>query len=380
MVITATRGLSTLGDYRDGRVYAAADGGRGGGKQMHGARGEALTLRVPVGSIIRDATAPEGADSLADLTLDGMSVVIARGGRGGSGNKRFATAIRKAPRFAQHGAPGEQLRLVIELKLLADVGLVGLPNAGKSTLLRAWSKAMPKVAAYPFTTLEPELGVVEVGYDRFVAADMPGLIEGASAGVGLGHEFLRHIERTQVLVHVLDMTHEDPLADYALINAELAAFGHGLSEKPQLLALNKVDEPEAAERIEALRPALDRLGATYMVISAQQRIGTRELALRAWQLVQAARAHEVTSAPLPVLRPEPQRARVEAERDAKGVAVVHGRTAEWLASTFDVEDYEARHELTDRLKRLGVGRALARVGVKAGERVRIGAVELDWEP
>jgi GTP-binding protein len=380
VIILATRGLSTLGDYRDGKVYQAADGGRGGGKQMHGARGEALTLRVPVGSIIRDATAPEGADSLADLTLDGMSVVIARGGRGGSGNKRFATATRKTPRFAQHGAPGEQLRLIIELKLLADVGLVGLPNAGKSTLLRAWSRAMPKVAAYPFTTLEPELGVVDVGYDRFVAADMPGLIEGASAGVGLGHEFLRHIERTQVLVHVLDMTSNDPLADYALINAELKAFGHGLAEKPQLLALNKVDDPDAQARIELLEPELERLGVPWMVISAQHRTGTRELALRAWQLVQEARAHEAATAPLPVLRPEPARARVEAERDAKGVAVVRGRTAEWLALTFDVDDYEARHELTDRLKRLGVGRALARIGVHAGEQVRIGEVALDWEP
>ena len=308
-----------------------------------------------------------------------MSVVIARGGRGGSGNKRFATATRKTPRFAQKGAPGEQLRLVVELKLLADVGLVGLPNAGKSTLLRAWSKAMPKVAAYPFTTLEPELGVVEVGYDRFVAADMPGLIEGASAGVGLGHEFLRHIERTQVLVHVLDMTREAPLADRALIDAELEAFGHGLSAKPQLLALNKVDDPEAAARIEVLRPLLESLGVPWLVISAQQRIGTRELALRAWQLVQEARAHEVITAPLPVLRPEPQRARVEAERDAAGVAVVHGRTAEWLAATFDVDDYEARQELTDRLKRLGVGRALARIGVKSGEQVRIGPIAIEWE-
>ena len=215
----------------------------------------------------------EGDEPLADLAVDGARVVIARGGRGGWGNKRFATPTRKTPRFAQHGTPGMRLRLRVELKLLADVGLVGLPNAGKSTLLRAWSAAQPKVAPYPFTTLEPELGVVSVGYETFVAADMPGLIEGASAGVGLGHEFLRHIERTRVLVHVLDMTREEPLADYALINDELRAFGHGLADKPQVLALNKIDDPDAAARVELLASELAALETPWMAISAAGQIG-----------------------------------------------------------------------------------------------------------
>jgi GTP-binding protein len=376
VVFVADRNLSTLGDFRDGLLYAAESGGKGGGNQRHGARGAGLMLRVPVGTIIRE----EGEETvLADLAVDGMSALIARGGRGGNGNKRFATPTRKTPRFAQRGTEGVRLKVVVELKLLADVGLVGLPNAGKSTLLRAWSAAMPKVAAYPFTTLEPELGVVSVGYDRFVAADMPGLIEGASAGVGLGHEFLRHIERTRVLVHVLDMTREEPLADLALINAELAAFGHGLAQKPQLLALNKVDEADAEIRLEELEPELARLGVPWMAISAQQRTGTRELALRAWQLLQEQREHELREAPAPVLRPEPRRARVEAVRDAQGVAVVRGQTAEWLARTFDVSDYEARRELLDRLKRLGVARALQRIGVQSGERVLVGETELEWE-
>jgi GTPase len=376
VTFVADRNLSTLGDYRDGLLYAAEPGGKGGGNQRHGARGAGLTLRVPVGTIIREV----GNEAvLADLAVDGMSALIARGGRGGNGNKRFATPTRKTPRFAQRGTEGLNLKVVVELKLLADVGLVGLPNAGKSTLLRAWSAAMPKVAAYPFTTLEPELGVVSVGYDRFVAADMPGLIEGASAGVGLGHEFLRHIERTRVLVHVLDMTREEPLADLALINAELAAFGHGLAEKPQLLALNKLDQADAEIRLEELQPELARLDVTWMAISAQQRTGTRELALRAWQLLQEEREHEIREAPAPVLRPEPRRARVEAARDEQGVAVVRGQTAEWLARTFDVDDYEARRELLDRLKRLGVARALQRIGVQSGERVRVGETELEWE-
>lgn len=274
-----------------------------------------------------------------------------------------------------------QMRLILDLKLLADVGLVGLPNAGKSTMLTAWSAARPKIADYPFTTLEPELGVVSVGYDRFVAADMPGLIEGASAGVGLGHEFLQHIERTRVLVHVLDMTSETPLEDFALINAELAAFGRGLAEKPQILALNKVDDAMAEIQIEEMRPQIEALGVPWFVTSAATRRGTDELARAAFAVLQEERTREAAEAELvvPVLHPEPQRRRVEAERDATGHAVVHGQTAEWLAVTFDTDDFDSRHELLDRLKRLGVGRALQRVKVQPGERVRIGTVEVEWE-
>jgi GTP-binding protein len=377
VTFVADRNLSTLGEYRDGQLHAAEPGGAGGPNQRHGARGKGLVLRVPVGTVIRGAE--EDGEPLADLDADGMAVVIARGGRGGNGNKRFATATRKTPRFAQRGSAGARLTVVVELKLLADVGLIGLPNAGKSTLLSAWSAATPKVAAYPFTTLEPELGVVSVGYDRFVAADMPGLIEGASEGIGLGHEFLRHIERTRVLVHVLDMTREDPLADRALINAELAAFGHGLADKPQLLALNKVDEADAEIRLEELQPAVEALHVPWMAISAIQRIGTEQLAWRTWQLLQEERARETRETPAPVLRPDPRRPRVEVERAEDGVAVVRGATAEWLASTFDVDDYEARRELLDRLKRLGVARALQRIGVEPGERVRVGETELEWE-
>lgn len=378
MIITASRRVSTLGDYRDDLHYHAGDGSKGGPKLQHGARGSMLTLVVPVGTLIHEA-GHEDEPPIADLNVDGATVVIARGGRGGWGNKRFATPTRKTPRFAQYGAPGVSLELVLELKLLADVGLVGLPNAGKSTLLRAWSAATPKVAPYPFTTLEPELGVVSVGYERFVAADMPGLIEGASEGIGLGHEFLRHIERTRVLVHVLDMTSEHPLDDFHLINAELEAFGHGLAEKPQLLALNKLDDAVAEIQVEELMPQIEALGIQWFAISAATRTGTDALAKATLQVLQDARAREVEEEPVPVLHPEPRRRRVDAERASDGVAVVTGQTAEWLAQTFDTNDYDARRELIDRLKRLGVGRALQRVKVQPGERVRIGITEMEWE-
>jgi len=383
VIFVADRSHSTLRDYHDRRPREAEDGVPGGPNRRRGASGAPLRLRVPVGCVIweLDSGGEPLEESLADLTHDGMAVVIARGGRGGMGNKRFATATRQAPHFAQRGMDGERKSLRLELKLLADVGLVGLPNAGKSTLLRAWSAATPKVADYPFTTLEPELGVVSVGYDTFVAADMPGLIEGASQGAGLGLEFLRHIERTRVLVHVLDMTRDDPLADLALVNEELAAFGHGLAEKPQILALNKIDHPDARAHIELLEES-GALTGLWRPISGLAREGVDDLARLAYRVlretVEAQDAAETVDG-VPVLRPEPRRARFEVHLDEDGVAVVSGRTPEWLASTLDVEDDEARYELLDRLRRLGVGRALARVGVEDGDTVRIGPVEVEWD-
>ena len=382
-MLVADRMVAGLGAYRDRRQRGGANGQPGSSGQRRGGSGEDLRLAVPLGCVVWDLDAGDGGEDglLVDLDVAGAEAVVARGGRGGWGNKRFATPTRRAPLFAQKGAEGERRRLRLELKLLADVGLVGLPNVGKSTLLGAWSAAHPKVADYPFTTLEPELGVVELGYDSFIAADMPGLIEGASQGVGLGHEFLRHIERTRVLVHVLDMTREDPLADRELIDGELAAFGHGLSEKPQLLALNKIDDPDARAHVELLEDALEAQQTPRLPISAAGGEGTRQLAERAFQLLQerlASEDAEEPPAPLVEVR-ETRRERFRIERDARGTVVVRGRTPEWLASTFDLEDTEAREELLDRLRRLGLARALAREGVTPGTSIRVGEVALVWE-
>ena len=389
--LVAERTVAGLGAYRDRRTRSAQHGQPGSSVQRKGAAGEDLWLPVPVGCVVweldpgDEAQRRAGAEDerpFADLAAEGAQAIVARGGRGGWGNKRFATATRRTPRFAQRGMSGERRRLRLELKLLADIGLVGLPNAGKSTLLGAWSAAHPKVAAYPFTTLEPELGVVELGYDSFVAADMPGLIEGASQGVGLGHEFLRHIERTRVLVHVLDMTRDDPLADRELIDRELATFGHGLAEKPQVLALNKIDDPDARAHVELLEALLEVQDTPWFAISAVSREGTRQLAERAFQVLREqlmSEQAEEAAAPQPVEVREVRRERFRIERDDKDRVVVRGRTPEWLAATFDLDDDEAREELLDRLRRLGLARALSREGVRPGTTIRVGEVALVWE-
>jgi len=389
VVFVADERLSTLRSLSDRRPRRAEDGHRGGNSRKHGRSASDLELRVPAGSVVweLDAAGEPGDEPLVDLADAAASAVVARGGRGGWGNRRFASSTRQAPRFAQRGATGERRRLRLELRLLADVGIVGLPNAGKSTLLRAWSAATPKVAAYPFTTLEPELGVVEVGEEVFVAADVPGLIEGASGGHGLGHEFLRHLERTSVLVHVIDASAPDPLTDFDLINAELAAFdpprplGAPLAERPQLIALNKVDDPVARERSHELGTALDARGVPWLAVSAATREGTRELALRASSLLRESRAAALAAEPerLPVLRPAPRRRRFEVGRGEDGIAEVRGQTPEWLAATLELGDAEARDELFRRLQLMGISRALERLGVASGERVRIGVVEVAWE-
>ena len=386
VVLLADSGMSTLQQYRDQRIRRATNGQPGGPNRMHGASGETLTLRVPPGSVVWDLDAADpdqepGAMPVADLADRGALVVIARGGRGGRGNKRFATATRQAPMFAQRGQEGTERRLRVELKLIADVGIVGLPNAGKSTLISTWSRATPKVAAYPFTTLEPELGVVNLGYDSFVAADMPGLIGGASQGVGLGHEFLRHIERTQVLVHVVDMTADDPLANRDLIDQELRDFGHGLAEKPQLLALNKIDNPDGEAHVELLAERLAEIDLPRFAISAAAGLGTRELAEGALRLVQATREEarrELAHRPAEI-EIEPQRSRFNVEVDEHSSARVSGSTPEWLAATLDLNEPEPRAEFFDRLSRLGVARALRRHGVHRGDLVWIGDRQVRWD-
>ncbi len=380
VVLLASARLSTLEAYRDGRLRQADPGAKGGGNQKRGGSADDLVLPVPVGTVVWDEAQPD--EPLADLTEHGATFVVARGGRGGWGNLRFTTPTRQAPMFAQRGAEAQRRNIRLELKLLADVGLVGLPNAGKSTLLTAWSQARPKIGAYPFTTLEPELGVVNLGYDSFVAADMPGLIEGASRGVGLGHEFLRHIERTRVLVHVLDMTGDDPLRDYAMINRELAEFGHGLAEKPQILALNKVDQPDGEAQVDLLRDQIERLGVRWFVISAATQQGTRELAQGALDLLRRAQEddRQVVAQRVPVLTPEPmRRARFEVETDRDGVVSVDGPTPNWLAQTLNLDQLEPRLEFLARLRRMGVERELRRHGVAPGDMIRVGGVMVRWE-
>ena len=378
VLVVASR-LSTLAAYRDGRPRRAQDGQAGSGNQRRGASASDLELAVPAGTVVWAVGENGDREQLADLDRPDARVVVARGGRGGWGNRRFATPTRKTPRFAQSGQRGQRRLIHLELKLLADVGLIGLPNAGKSTLLRSWSRATPKVASYAFTTLEPELGVVELSERSFVAADMPGLIKGASEGIGLGHEFLRHIERTRVLVHVLDASRDDPLADRELINAELDTFGHGLGGKPQVLALNKVDDPDARAPVELLTKALDGLGVTWFPISGATGEGVQALAEHLLRLLESLDIEQANASDLPVLEPAPRRSRFEVDRDDQGVAIVRGVTPEWLAETLDLDTLEPRLEFFHRMRELGVHRALHRLGVRDGDPVRIGEVEVEWE-
>jgi len=294
IILKVDSGLNTLADYRYQKFREAERGTHGSGSNMHGRSGKDLILRVPPGTIVYDA---DSGELLADLTSNDQEFVAAKGGKGGKGNTRFKKPTRKAPRFAEKGEPGEIKTLRLELKLLADVGLIGFPNVGKSTLISAVSEAKPKIASYHFTTLTPNLGVVNVGdYKSYVMADIPGLIEGAHQGVGLGDEFLKHIERTRLLIHVLDISGiegRDPLTDFQLINKELAKYNKCLAGRKQIVALNKIDILQEQEKLSEVREELNKMGYEVFAISAAIKKGVKELVYRAAELLEEIPDNEI---------------------------------------------------------------------------------------
>jgi len=281
-------GVSTLLAFRYKKQFRAENGAHGKGKNMHGKRGEDLYIKVPLGTQVRLKTEASSGVLIADVVEQEQQVTVAKGGKGGWGNTHFATSTNQAPRTAERGKPGEEKRLVLDLKLIADAGIIGYPNAGKSTLLSAVSQARPKIADYPFTTLEPALGVVEMGYQSFVLADIPGIIEGAHEGRGLGLDFLRHIERTKALIHLVDGSSEDPVSDFNKVEAELVAYEATLKDRPRIIAVNKIDLPHVRARIPQLEREFQELGVSVHFISAASGEGARELMNKAWELVSKA--------------------------------------------------------------------------------------------
>ncbi len=307
VVLIASAAVSTLSHLTSGKRYRAQNGAHGRGKNQHGKRGQDLVIEVPLGTVVRRKV-DEQEIVVADLTAVGQRALVAKGGGGGWGNARFATAVNQAPRRAQKGKPGEEYHLVLDLKLLADVGIVGYPNAGKSTLLSFVSRASPKIADYPFTTTEPVLGVVELGYRAFVLAEIPGLIQGAHQGRGLGHDFLRHIERTRVLIHLLDGTAEHPHSQLQELNRELVLFSPSLGEKPQLVAVNKVDLPLVRMRIPELSRTFEEAGVPVYFISAATGEGIAEMMNKTAEMLQQHVSQDTAEEPeFKVFRPRPVR-------------------------------------------------------------------------
>lgn len=393
IILEATRDLTTLVDFRYQPRYQAERGGHGQGGKRHGKNGEDRIIKVPVGTQVFD---DETGELLVDLIEHGQRWLAARGGRGGRGNARFATPQRQAPAFAEKGEAGEARWLRLELKLLADVGLVGYPNAGKSTLISVISAARPKIADYPFTTLVPNLGVVSIEEGKsFVVADIPGLIEGAHAGVGLGHDFLRHVERTQVLAHVVDASGREgrsPLDDLRVIDRELEAYGAGLAERPQIIVANKMDLPEARENLPAIEAYGAERGREVIPISAVTGEGVRRLVFALWQEVEKARsiaAKEQEQQPAAARhtwrpidekserrrRPRLDEFEIRIEEDG---FVVEGEGIRNLLERLDFNHEGSLRYFQSLMARIGLNEALRRKGATHGDLVRIYDFEFEF--
>lgn len=384
IILEADSNLSTLLDFRYQCLYHAPNGEAGASSDMHGRNAADVLLKVPLGTTATDS---ESGQVLCDLTQHGQQATIAKGGGGGRGNAHFASSTHQAPKYAENGEPGEEHSLVLELKLLADVGLIGFPNVGKSTLIAALSAARPKIADYPFTTLVPNLGVVRVDNDRaFVVADIPGLIEGASEGVGLGHQFLRHVERTRLLAHLLDlgpMTGRDPLEDFATINHELEKYDPRLAKVPQLVVLNKTDIADP-DMVTMVTEALTAEGHTVYPISAATRAGLEPLVyamgeqLAALPPAPSLMEDETVRITVGTMNRRRQDRRWQASRTAGGLYLVEGKGIERLVSMTNLESAAAVSRLQRTLEKAGIVAKLRTLGAGEGDTVRIGKTEFDF--
>jgi len=388
VIFRVDEGLRTLMDFRYQKHFKAPKGERGKNKGQHGANAEDLIVRVPPGTVVYD---DETGEMIADLTRHGQEVVVAKGGRGGRGNIRFSSPSNPAPHIAENGEEGQARWIRLELKVMADVGLVGFPSVGKSTLLSVVSKAKPKIGAYHFTTLTPNLGVVSLGDDRsFVMADLPGLIEGAHAGAGLGHEFLRHVERTRVIVHVVDisgMEGRDPFDDWVKINEELRLYNPKLAQRPQIVAANKMDMPEAAANLEAFRAKLKEVAPDVQVmpISALTREGVPELLYRIADMLDALpleqeteQAAETGPEDVVVYRHKPSDGKEFTIRREDDTFIVESESIEKLVKRTQFSSYEAVMRFASILRKMGVDEELRKRGAKAGDTIRIGDFEFEF--
>jgi len=379
VVVKADPAVTDLRKFRGKRLYRAGNGEAGQGKKKHGRNGEDVILSVPIGSVVSQKCQVGGDIILADLDEPGRQAVVARGGKGGQGNVHFRSSTNQAPRIAQQGEAGEESPVLLELRLIADVGIIGYPNAGKSTLLAAASAARPKIAGYPFTTLEPVLGMVEVGRQGFVLAEIPGLVADAHLGRGLGHGFLRHVMRTRLLVHLVDGSAESPLDNMVRVNNELSLFDSALARKPQLVAVNKIDLPQVRARRAGIRDDFHRAGVKVLFVSAETGEGVDRLMAAVAKMLARISVEKETGERLPrkVFRPEPRGTGAGVHREGD-TFVIEAPGMGRLVTEGGIVSPEVRRELKKRLTRLGLGRTLEKAGIKPGDKVRCGTLEWEW--
>lgn len=382
VIIQANGAYDDLRRYRQKRVMKAENGGHGSGKKKHGRNGKDIVIEVPPGTIIYLHDEEGNRKIIADLKKDGESVIAARGGRGGQANVHFTSSVNQAPHLAQRGEAGEEATISLEMRLIADVGIIGYPNAGKSTLLSAASAAHPKIAAYPFTTLEPILGVVDTGKTNYVIAEIPGLIEGAHEGKGLGLEFLRHAMRTRIFIHLISGDAESPVDDMMSVNDELRQYDITLAARPQVVAVNKIDKKDVAQQRETLENNLRQAGIMPYFISAQTGEGVKEL-LEATRVALEERYDEpvITDEEVKIFRPKPRDARYRVwreETDDRSIFHVDSPEVSRLYVAPGTGPGELRKQITFQLKRMGAYRELVKLGIQDGDTVQCGEITWYW--